>query len=273
MDPDDIFAQLNHLLDEGDDFSGIVNKTGGRRNNYNRNNNRDRVHANGTNNPNSTISANREQAARVYRLLEGVPDDIKRRFQFDAEASWSITNIRVARDFARTLLALVLPLTKKAAATLTLTDAMACVGGNTIAFSEVFGHVNAIELDAGRARMLENNLRLFKCTNAVVYNGYAQNYLPTLDSDVVFFDPPWGVDYRKYATNTMKIYLSNAQGSRELFDDIAAGARDHAKFIAMKLPINYAVDDLVAAMLPAREIHREWHGKPNTSLLLVFSTI
>jgi len=261
MENTDIFAQLNQVLDNGGDVMAIV--VGGRRHN----NNTRGGPGNARNNKprgNTTRNVSQDQTERVYRLLEGVPEDIKHRFQFDAVASWSITNMRIAREFAATLLRII------AKPNPIITDSMACVGGNSIAFAETFAYVNANELDPARSRMLANNLRLFGRTNATVFNDYAQTIIPTLMQDAIFFDPPWGTDYKKYAPGTMKIYLGGPNTNHELFDDIAATACQYASFIAMKLPVNYAVDDLVAAMLPAREIHRECHGKPNTSLLLVF---
>lgn len=238
----DVFEQMDKLLSGGGRMRPV------------RVNNNTRHH----NDKSDPRAVTRAQVERVHTLLDNVHIDIKRKFQFDAEASWSITNLRIAREFAVTLAGFT-------GDNVTLTDAMACVGGNTIAFAEVYKHVNAIELNGPRSRMLSANLKLFALTNVSVYNGDARAYIPQLTQDVIFFDPPWGTDYKKHPHGTMKIWLGD-----ELFDDIAAASCKYAKFIAIKLPVNYAVEDLVATMLPATEIHRETHSKPNTSLVIVF---
>ena len=74
-----------------------------------------------------------------------------------------------------------------------ITDGCACVGGNVLAFSDIFKTVNAIEVDPTRCSMLKHNLEVVcKRTNVAFYNeDYSKSY-ESYEQDIVYLDPPWG---------------------------------------------------------------------------------
>ena len=78
-----------------------------------------------------------------------------------------------------------------------ITDGCACVGGNVLSFalSGLFAEVNAVELDAARARMLEHNVAVIRDRVQIPVNILTGSYtdlMQTLRQDIVFLDPPWG---------------------------------------------------------------------------------
>jgi hypothetical protein len=92
----------------------------------------------------------------------------------------------------------------------TLTEASACIGGNSWSFADKVKNVNLVEID-------DNNFKALKHNMGVVFNKsvenntleykpgknmsfYNDNYIKIKDKiggDVIFYDPPWGgVDYK-----------------------------------------------------------------------------
>lgn len=91
---------------------------------------------------------------------------------------------------------------------ITITDATAGVGGNTISFGMKFKHVYAVEIDTLRSSYLKNNIDIYNLKNIDIinddytkmYNKYCQN--------VVFIDPPWGgKDYKSH--KNLRLELSD----------------------------------------------------------------
>lgn len=207
---------------------------------------------------------------RMNKMLGNAPMYIKRKFQYDLEASYSFTDLGIARALADRML--TMPGITRASV---VTDAMASVGGNSIAFAEKFARVYSIELNPGRKSMLDNNIKLWKLRNVTTYLGYTQEVLPTLTQDIVFFDPPWGgLDYKKHPAGTLKITLSTPTGESQSFEDLVCETIPRAKYIITKLPINYDIEGLIAAVSElAAPVHRECHGRPNTSFVAIFERI
>lgn len=72
-------------------------------------------------------------------------------------------------------------------------DGTACVGGNTIVFSNVFEHVFAVEIDETRCAMLRNNLSVLGCKNVTCMCADFVRALPDLpDCELLFLGPEWG---------------------------------------------------------------------------------
>jgi hypothetical protein len=81
-----------------------------------------------------------------------------------------------------------------------VTDAMACIGGDTLSFSKEFKSVNAIELDKTRFEYLKHNMSLFDCTNITFYNDdYLKLIAPILNNiaDVVIGSRFIGADEKR----------------------------------------------------------------------------
>lgn len=126
---------------------------------------------------------------------------------------------------------------------ITITDATAGVGGNTISFGKIFKNVNAIEINNRRCEYLKNNLDIYGLKNIKIYNEDCTKIIDKIENqDVVFIDPPWGgKSYKKY--NKLRLSLSdisleqlcNSMMNQNVMKCIP-------KLIVLKLPINYDLD-------------------------------
>jgi len=126
----------------------------------------------------------------------------------------------------------------------TIVDATAGVGGNSISFSKNFKYVYAIELNKTRSEYLQNNINIYNCLNVKVINDNCLNLLYKMDKfDIIFLDPPWqynNVSYKKY--KNLKLSLDN-----ESIEIICNKLMDYnfmktiPKLIVLKLPKNYDI--------------------------------
>jgi predicted RNA methylase len=74
-----------------------------------------------------------------------------------------------------------------------ITDATACIGGNTIYFEKDFKIVIAIEKDPDIFKILLHNT-----SKSVKYNCSYNDIMYTIQQDLIFIDPPWGgSNYKK----------------------------------------------------------------------------
>jgi 16S rRNA G966 N2-methylase RsmD len=143
--------------------------------------------------------------------------------------------------------------------TITITDATAGVGGNTLSFCKFFDKVNSIEINPHRHIILLNNLKLYENKN---YNSYNMNYLnmyKTITQDIIFIDPPWGGKNYKYKKN-ININLSNNS-----INDLILLLKDSCKLIVFKLPLNCNLDDIPPEIT-------KYHIYINKMLILIIAT-
>jgi predicted RNA methylase len=206
----------------------------------------------------------------MYKMLTGIPHYLKSQVQYDAEASWSFTDLTIGREIAAKLLTLP-GITPDSI----ITDATASIGGNVIAYAEKFKHVNAIELDNGRAAMLKHNIKVLtkylKLGHVDIHTGYGQDIMLTLNSDIISFDPPWGVDYKKHPTGTLRLTLGANTNNNELlipFEEIVNTTLVIAKYVVIKLPINYDFEHL-ESVINGKVIYKAWYSRPNTSSIQI----
>jgi len=121
-------------------------------------------------------------------LNHGFSDEIDRdKLQIVKETVYSLSKIP-ATNALKTYIIKKIPNTKK----LTITDATANVGGNSIMFCKYFKFVNSVEIDKNAHDALFNNLTVYKRKNFKTYNCDYLKIQNELKQDVVFFDPPWG---------------------------------------------------------------------------------
>jgi predicted RNA methylase len=118
---------------------------------------------------------------------------------------------------------------------ITITDATACIGGNTLSFSKYFEKVIAIEIDELRAQYLRNNIKLYESDNVTVINNDCTKVNVT--QDILFYDPPWctqcvGMNYKEVNNLTLKLGDTPIE---TLCNNVAVGT----KMIVLKLPTNY----------------------------------
>lgn len=118
----------------------------------------------------------------------------------------------------------------------TIIDAMSGVGGNTISFSKNFKKVYAIELNEKRYNMLCNNINVYELKNVETYNDNCLNRIFSINSDIIFFDPPWGgKDYKNH--EKLRLTISNVP-----LEDICVKLIKLKKNIVLKLPKNYDIE-------------------------------
>ena len=179
------------------------------------------------------------------------PQELQQVLQMDEVASFSVTEATFADKISRILV--VLPnLSSKT----TIVDATAGVGGNSMSFLCYFSNVISVEIDQNTSRMLQNNLthakNLLNCRNKgnfSVFNGDFMILKNTTDIfrnkvDIIFFDPPWGGrDYLE------KSKLRLTLGHRFL-SDICNEISAFTKYIALKLPKNYDIEEFTRQINP-----------------------
>ena len=114
-----------------------------------------------------------------------------------------------------------------------ITDATACIGGNTVYFEKDFKVVIAIEKDPEVFKILKTNT-----TKSVNYNCSYLDIMYTIQQDLVFIDPPWGGSNYK---NEDTIILS-LDGVNVL--DVIDNIYHFTRFVALKVPNNFDISKL-----------------------------
>jgi hypothetical protein len=121
-----------------------------------------------------------------------------------------------------------------------ITDAMSCIGGDTLTFTKTFQKVNAVEMDKTRFEYLKHNMSIFNVTNIEFYNDDYLKLYKTLKQDVIYIDPPWGgPEYKQKKSIKIKIGETRLE---ELCDDIIQ--KKLCKLLVLKLPYNYDLSEL-----------------------------
>lgn len=119
---------------------------------------------------------------------------------------------------------------------LSIIDATACVGGNTMSFAKHFQTVHAVEIDSTRHYYLKYNMTLLGLGNVITYHADILQLLDTLPTaDVVFLDPPWGGPKYK-SQERVELFLSGMPLS-EVCERIAHSGK--ARYIVLKVPVNF----------------------------------
>jgi len=132
---------------------------------------------------------------------------------------------------------------------LIITDAMSCIGGNTLSFSSFFKSVNANEINTTRFQYLVHNMKQYEKTNIFFYNDNYLNLIHKLNQHIVFIDPPWGGPiYKSQYKMDIMIQKDIKEGEAvqevkldEIIEDIFTNST--TKMIIYKLPINHNIDN------------------------------
>lgn len=112
----------------------------------------------------------------------------------------------------------------------TVTDATACIGGNSIFLLRDFKSVNVVEKDTTVFSTLKKNTNFLNCKH---YNCSYLHIMYALRQDLIFLDPPWGgTDYKK--TDFIDLFLDNVN-----ILNIINNLYHYTRYIAMKIPNNY----------------------------------
>jgi len=119
---------------------------------------------------------------------------------------------------------------------MTITDATACVGGDSISFCKHFKKVNSIELCPDRFYFLCENLKLYGFNNCMLYNGNSLEIIKKIKQDIIFLDMPWGG--RNYKDKKeMELYLSGIP-SYKICNDF----KKYAEYVVLKVPNNFGFE-------------------------------
>ena len=116
------------------------------------------------------------------------------KLQTTEEGSYSITRRRDAERILH-----VLKHTFPHSRDMTITDATACIGGDTLNFASQFSHVHSIEVKEDNFKALTNNVEVYRFQNITLHHGDS-TLLFNWNTHVLYIDPPWGgKDYKKHA--------------------------------------------------------------------------
>jgi len=117
----------------------------------------------------------------------------------------------------------------------TITDATACVGGDTIHFARTFKQVQSVEINPEHCRMLRNNISVYNRKNVTVYCSDYLKVAPQLKQDVIFMDPPWGGPTYKHKK---RVWLALSDVS---LPNVVQSIAQTASLVVLKVPMNFDV--------------------------------
>tara|TARA_B100000929_G_scaffold262147_1_gene227322 strand:- start:10170 stop:10787 length:618 start_codon:yes stop_codon:yes gene_type:complete len=172
-------------------------------------------------------------------LFEG-RESFLRKLKMDNVAVYSMTPLEESKRIAEIISSYV---SKKG----TITDMTACVGGDTIRFSHVFKHINAIEISSERCQFLQHNVETYGCKNVSVFQGNCLEMIHRLKQDVIYIDPPWGGKKYKYKKK-VNLYLSTTP-----MWSICNNLQNLSKIIVLKVPLNFNEEFFVKKLIYDKE--------------------
>jgi len=179
----------------------------------------------------SDVRAGRLRDARARR--DTTPGFRRKGTRCDDEGRWSLT----PEDLALTM--------AKPWAGARVVDLTCGAGGNAIGFARAGCHVTAIERDARRLSDARHNAQRYAVGDTITFvQGDALALAPTLEADLFFVDPPWGVEWNRERTTAQDLPLLEA---------LLANKRPGVAFLA-KVPPSFD-----ATTMPAAK-PRAWFG-------------
>jgi len=120
-------------------------------------------------------------------------------------------------------------------------DGTAGIGGNSINFSKYFSKVLSIEINNIHYEVLKNNIDALNIHNIQIYLANFLNIIDSIkdDSNIFFFDPPWGGNcYKNFKYFNLKI------GKLEINDVINILYDKNIKYTILKAPHNLNLSTL-----------------------------
>mgnify|MGYP005992738929 CR=1 FL=1 len=178
---------------------------------------------------------------KIHSFFNNLPKNTRNKLCADNEALYSITGHAQAQLMSEYILQL--PGISKES---TISDLTACVGGNTINFAINFNQVNAVEINKQRCDMLNHNIcTVMKYKNVNIINADLIDVVADLQQDVLFVDPPWGGSEYKQV-EYMQLFINGIPLSKIVVDTLLP----HAKYIIIKLPLNFDCAEFNIAVKP-----------------------
>lgn len=185
--------------------------------------------------------------SKKHRLLSGGITKYTRAdinsFKVDDIALYSITSAKIAHTLANEISELL------GTSGISITDATASVGGNSIPFMKHsgFNTVNMVELSASRFKMLKHNITLtHSAKNHTLHNCSYLDIYDTLTQDIVFMDPPWGGPEYKL-NQSLHLFLGGINIS-VICNNIFSATP--TKYIIIKVPINFNTESFIENVQP-----------------------
>jgi 16S rRNA G966 N2-methylase RsmD len=158
-------------------------------------------------------------------------------FQLNDEGSFSITKPYESVQIINVIYGIIGDLKDKI-----ITDATACMGGDTINFSKYFKNVNAVEISEENFNYLKINYKTFRCYNVNLFNQDYMQIYDKLKQDVIYIDPQWGGrDYKKKEHIDLKL---GEHSVLDLIKSINESMDKLAEHIFVKAPLNVNSDFL-----------------------------
>ena len=152
------------------------------------------------------------------------------KLQMTPEGLYSITRRRDGERILAFLRSKIPHLSKRA-----ITDATACVGGDTLLFSLYFRKVDSIEWKHDNCIVLRNNVDVFGATNVKIHEGDSSQIF-NWKTDVLYIDPPWGgPDY--YKQPSLDLYIGNFR--LDVWIEEILKRDNRPQYIVLKVPQNY----------------------------------
>lgn len=152
------------------------------------------------------------------------------KLQMTPEGLYSITRRRDGERILAFLRNKIPHLSKRA-----ITDATACVGGDTLLFSLYFRKVDSIEWKHDNCIVLRNNVDVFGATNVKIHEGDSSQIF-NWKTDVLYIDPPWGgPDY--YKQPSLDLYIGNFR--LDVWIEEILKRDNRPQYIVLKVPQNY----------------------------------
>jgi len=146
------------------------------------------------------------------------------------EGLYSITKRKDAQQFMK-IIQSEIPNLKH----MTVTDATACIGGDTLNFAKYVEHVYSIEMNKTNFSALKNNVQVYGYKNITLYNKDSVKFF-NWKTDVLFVDAPWGGPSYK-SEHQLDLFLSNTR--LDTWIQKILKRKNRPSYILLKLPANY----------------------------------
>ncbi len=161
---------------------------------------------------------------------------------------YSVSLPRDAEENARLMCEVLERLAGLDAKDLHITDACACVGGDSLALARRFARVTAVELDPGTHDILRHNLAVYAGTDlghqgVVVHDPCDCTQLfrdPEWTSDVVYIDPPWNQAGRPWHSQLPSVMPQlSGKGLDAVVADLLGRSIARPVMVVCKCPWNF----------------------------------
>lgn len=174
-----------------------------------------------------TYTNSRHSMESVFPKREGIDYSA---LKLTEEGKYSITRRRDADHILSIVSSVVKNISQKS-----LTDATACVGGDTINFALNFREVHSIEYVRDNFDALKNNVEVYNLANVHLHYGDCTKVY-NWASDVLYIDPPWGgPNYRNL--DSVELFLGSTRLDVWLEDVLSGPYRP--SYVFLKVPANY----------------------------------